>query len=150
MCSTFCCFGKAAYFCQILTSDIFEFFVNSFWRGFCICYCSSHLSGSLCLQQVEIVVKRLQKVIIVSQLLLNLKAQNFPGRRTGDMSEQFGFVVYALKRKPVLIISCLSTVTFITCQGDTVNLEMGSSEFSSLKCKIQTSVNIQVYCVLLF
>lgn len=44
------------------------------------------------------------------------------------ISEQFGFVEYALSRKPVLL-TCLSTVTFHTCQGGTVNLEMGSFEF---------------------
>lgn len=34
-----------------------------------------------------------------------------------------------------MLLICLGTVTFKPCQGDTVNLEMGSSEFSILKCK---------------
>lgn len=48
----------------------------------------------------------------------------------------------------VIIVRPRHCVTFKIGQGDTVNLGMGSLEFSSLKYKIETSVSIQVYCVL--
>lgn len=62
---------------------------------------------------------------IIDIYFLSLKAENFPRRKLGDFSERFGFAVYAVNRKPVLLISCFSTVTFKTCQDDTINLEKG-------------------------
>lgn len=96
---------------------------------------------ALCIfQQAEFVKKTPESnICIIDIYFLNLKAENFPRKKLGDFSERFGFVVYAVNRKPVLLISCFSTVTFKTCQGDTINLEKGTSEFSSLQCKIQTS-----------
>lgn len=74
--------------------------------------------------------------MIVPQLFLNLSLRIFLGRRPGDISEPFAFIVYALKRKPVLLASFLSTITFKTCHGDTVNLEMAVLKFPVLKWKI--------------
>lgn len=46
-------------------------------------------------------------------------------------------LLYMRSTESSVIVRPRHCVTFKICQGDTVNLGMGSLEFSSLKCKIE-------------